>query len=87
MVAFNVLGLNVIKINVSPLAIAFFSSTSSVESIPISSIVNGSVIDFPAELTSCSDVSDFFIFLSLERIIFVSVPTSSYPETLANIST
>ena len=39
--------------------------------------VNGSVIDLPLELNSSSEVSDFFIFLSLERIIFVSVPTSS----------
>ena len=42
----NVLGLNVISINVSPFATAFFDKTSSVESIPINNIVNGSLIDY-----------------------------------------
>ena len=49
MVAFKVLGLKVININVSPFAIAFLLNTSSVESIPINNNVKGSFISFPVD--------------------------------------
>ena len=67
-----------ININVSPFAMAFLLSTSSVESIPINRIVNGSLIDLPLDSVSDLDASDFLIFFSLEIITFVSFSISSY---------
>ena len=71
-VAFNVLGLNVISINESPFAIAFFSSVSSVESTPINRIVNGLSIFLSFDDFSFLEISDFLILFDLWAIILVS---------------
>ena len=78
--------MKVITISVSPFAIAFLGRTSSVESIPIKSIVNGSVTNLPAEAVSTLDVSDSFICFSLLVIILVSSLIFSYPGIKLNVS-
>ena len=69
------------------IAIAFLVRSSSVESIPIKRIVNGSLMFLPEEAVSNLEVAAFFIFLSLLIITLVSVEIFSYPVIPENIDT